>query len=123
VKLSATIVMLTGLGIAYWAYIRDTSIPSRFAETFRPIYLFSFNKWYWDELYSMVIVKPAFALGRLFWKGGDEGIIDRFGPDGAASIVVQGSGLAAKLQSGYLYTYALVMLIGLSAGATWVMTR
>jgi NADH-quinone oxidoreductase subunit L len=123
VKVSATIVMLTGLGIAYWAYIRDTSIPARFVATFGGLYRFLLNKWYWDELYSMVFVKPAFAFGRLFWKGGDEGIIDRFGPNGAAAIVAQGSGLAAKLQSGYLYTYALVMLIGLSAAATWVMTR
>ena len=123
VKMSATIVMLTGLGIAYWAYIRDTSIPGRFVATFGGLYRFLLNKWYWDELYNMVFVKPAFAFGRLFWKGGDEGIIDRFGPNGAAAIVAQGSGLAAKLQSGYLYTYALVMLIGLSAAATWVMTR
>ena len=123
VKLSATIVMLTGLGIAWWAYIRDTSIPGRFVATFGPIYAFLLNKWYWDELYNMIFVRPAFAVGRLFWKGVDEGVIDRFGPDGAAAVVAQGSNLAAKLQSGYLYTYALVMLIGLSAAATWVMTR
>ena len=123
VKLSATIVMLTGLGIAWWAYIRDTSIPVRFVATFGPIYAFLLNKWYWDELYNMIFVRPAFAVGRLFWKGVDEGVIDRFGPDGAAAVVAQGSSLAAKLQSGYLYTYALVMLIGLSAAATWVMTR
>ena len=123
VKLSATIVMLLGLAVAYWAYIRDTSIPARFVATFRPIYNFLLNKWYWDELYNMIFVRPAFAFGRLFWKGVDEGVIDRFGPNGAAAIVAQGSSLAAKLQSGYLYTYALVMLIGLSAAATWVMTR
>jgi NADH-quinone oxidoreductase subunit L len=123
VKWSATIVMLVGLGIAWWAYMRDTSIPGRFVATFGGLYRFLLNKWYWDELYNMLFVKPAFAFGRLFWKGGDEGIIDRFGPNGAAAIVVQGSGLATRLQSGYLYTYALVMLIGLSAAATWVMTR
>jgi NADH-quinone oxidoreductase subunit L len=123
VKLSATIVMLVGLGVAYWAYIREPGIPARFVATFRPIYDFLFNKWYFDELYSKLFVQPAFAFGRLLWKGGDEGIIDRFGPNGAAAIVAQGSSLAAKLQSGYLYTYALVMLIGLSAAATWVMTR
>ena len=123
VKLSATIVMLAGFAVAYWAYIRDTSIPGRFVAAFGGLYQFLLNKWYWDELYDRMFVKPAFAFGRLFWKRGDEGIIDRFGPDGAAAIVVRGSGLAAKLQSGYLYTYALVMLIGLSAAATWVMTR
>ncbi len=123
VKLSATIVMMTGLGIAYWAYMRDTSISKRFVATFHPLYDFLRNKWYWDELYDMLLVKPAFAFGRLFWKGGDEGVIDRFGPNGAAAIVAQGSRFAVKLQSGYLYTYALVMLVGLSAAATWVMAR
>ncbi len=123
VKMSATIVMVAGLGIAYLAYVRNTQIPARFVATFRPVYEFLLNKWYWDELYDKIFVKPAFAFGRLFWRGVDEGVIDRFGPNGAASIVAQGSTLAAKLQSGYLYTYALVMLIGLSAAATWVMTR
>jgi NADH-quinone oxidoreductase subunit L len=123
VKLSATIVMLLGLATAWWAYIKNPGIPARFVATFRPLYNFLLNKWYWDELYNMLFVKPSFAIGRLFWKGGDEGIIDRFGPNGAAAVVAQGSTLAAKLQSGYLYTYALVMLIGLSAAATWVMTR
>ena len=123
VKLSATIVMLLGLGVAYWAYIRDTSLPKRFVDNTGGLYKFLLNKWYFDELYSVLIVKPAFALGRLFWKGGDEGMIDRFGPNGLAATVAQGSQLAVKLQSGYLYTYALVMLIGLSAAATWAMTR
>jgi NADH-quinone oxidoreductase subunit L len=123
VKLSATIVMLLGLATAWWAYIKNPGIPARFVATFRPLYNFLLNKWYWDELYNMLFVKPSFAIGRLFWKGVDEGMIDRFGPNGAAAVVAQGSTLAAKLQSGYLYTYALVMLIGLSAAATWVMTR
>jgi NADH-quinone oxidoreductase subunit L len=123
VKLSATIVMLLGLATAWWAYIKNPGIPARFVATFRPLYNFLINKWYWDELYNMLFVKPSFAIGRLFWKGVDEGMIDRFGPNGAAAVVAQGSTLAAKLQSGYLYTYALVMLIGLSAAATWVMTR
>ena len=123
VKLSATIVMIAGLAAAWWAYIRDPSIPARFVSHFRGLYDFLFHKWYWDELYDKLFVRPAFTFGKLFWKGGDEAIIDRFGPNGAAAIVAQGSNLAAKLQSGYLYTYALVMLIGLSAAATWVMTR
>ena len=78
------------------------------------------NKWYWDELYDFVFVKPAFALGRLFWKAGDEGIIDRFGPNGSAAAVKFGSVLAGKLQSGYVYVYAFVMLMGLTAALTWV---
>jgi NADH-quinone oxidoreductase subunit L len=115
--------MLMGLGAAYWAYIRDPSVPKRFVDNTGGLYKFLLNKWYFDELCSVLIVKPAFAFGRLFWKGGDEGTIDRFGPNGLAATVAQGSRLAIKLQSGYLYTYALVMLIGLSAAATWAMTR
>lgn len=123
VKLSATIVMMVGLLTAWFAYIRSPETPAKVSNAIRPIYLFLLNKWYWDELYDRLFVRPAFAVGRLFWKGGDEGTIDRFGPNGAASIVAMGSRAAVKLQSGYLYTYALVMLLGLAAAATWVMTR
>ena len=85
---------------------------------------FVFNKWYFDELYDLVFVRPAFWLGRQFWKIGDIGIIDRFGPNGAAWLVARGSGLAQrKVQSGYLYSYALVMLLGLVGAVTWVIAR
>src|SRR3546814_919695 len=84
---------------------------------------FLLNKWYFDELYNVLFVKPAFALGRFFWKRGDEGTIDRFGPNGAAALVVIGGKYTRRMQSGYLYTYALVMLIGLSAAVTWAMVR
>jgi len=97
-------------------------IPGKFTAAFRPLYLFLLNKWYWDELYNVLFVKPAFAFGRFFWRTGDEGTIDRFGPNGIAAVVQRGSVLAVRLQSGYLYTYALVMLIGLAAAASWVMT-
>ena len=123
VKLSATIVMLIGLFFAWLAYIRDPGLPARVADSFRGPYRFLLNKWYFDELYDRMFVRPAFALGRLFWHGGDERVINRFGPDGAATLVAEGSRLAVRFQSGYLYTYALVMLIGLAAAATWAMTR
>ncbi len=123
VKLSATIAMLSGLLIGWLAYIRHPDFPAKFAETFRPLYLFSLNKWYFDELYNVVFVKPAFAIGRLLWKQGDEGTIDRFGPNGFAKLVKIGSAGAVRLQSGYLYTYAFIMLIGLTAALTWVVTR
>ena len=123
VKLSATIVMLIGLGIAWMAYIKDTSIPARFVAQFGGLYRFLLNKWYWDELYDFLFVRPAFALGRIFWKRGDQGLIDRFGPNGFAELVVEGNKLAARFQNGYLASYALVMLIGVAAAATWAMTR
>jgi NADH-quinone oxidoreductase subunit L len=123
VKLSATIVMLIGLGVAWLAYVKSPDLPAQFVARTGGLYRFLLNKWYFDELYDRVFVKPAFAFGRLFWHTGDEGTIDRFGPNGVASVVVMGSRAAVRFQSGYLYTYALVMLLGLAAAATWVMTR
>ena len=123
VKLSATFVMLVGLATAIQAYIRDTSIPARFVATFPQIHAFFYNKWYFDELYNAVFVKPAFWLGRVLWQRGEVGIIDRFGPDGAANLVAIGAAYARKVQSGYLYSYALIMLLGLVAAISWVMVR
>ncbi|HWK40846.1 MAG TPA: NADH-quinone oxidoreductase subunit L [Croceibacterium sp.] len=121
VKYAASIVMLIGLAIAWVAYIRDTSIPAKVAEQLGPVYRFLYNKWYFDELYNFLFVKPAFWLGRVLWKRGDEGIIDRFGPNGAAWVVEKGTVVARKVQSGYLTSYALVMLLGLVAAVTWVL--
>ncbi len=123
VKLSASIVMLLGLFGAWVAYIKSPSIPARFTATFGLLYKFLLNKWYFDELYHVLFVKPAFWFGRFFWKKGDEGTIDRFGPNGSAALVRFGSVLSGKLQSGYVYSYAFVMLIGLTAAVTWVIAR
>ncbi|WBH17567.1 NADH-quinone oxidoreductase subunit L [Sphingomonas radiodurans] len=120
VKLAATIVMLIGLAVAWMAYIWRTDIPARFTATFDVIYNFVAHKWYFDELYHLLFVRPAFALGRLLWHTGDEGTIDRLGPNGSAWVVAQSSRLAGRVQTGYVYTYAFVMLIGLTAAATWV---
>lgn len=121
VKLSATIVMLLGFGSAWYAYIRNPRFPAAVADQLGVIYQFVYNKWYFDELYNFLFVRPAFWLGRVFWKQGDVGIIDRFGPNGAAWVVVQGTRVAQKVQSGYLYSYALVMLLGLIGAVSWVM--
>ncbi|WP_076071083.1 NADH-quinone oxidoreductase subunit L [Sphingomonas montana] len=123
VKLSATVAMAVGFLLALWAYVLNTSIPGRVAATFGGLYAFLLNKWYFDELYAFLFVRPAFAIGRMLWKRGDQGTIDRFGPNGLARLVVGGGVLTRRLQSGYLYTYALVMLLGLAAAATWAMTR
>jgi len=121
VKLAPSIVMILGFLIATWAYMLDRSVPKRFVATFGGLYRFLLNKWYFDELYDILFVKPAFALGRFLWKRGDQGTIDRFGPNGAATLVRLTSAASVRLQSGYVYTYALVMLIGLAAAATWAM--
>ena len=123
VKLSSTIAMATGLLIAIYMYLISKDAPKRLADTFKPLYQFFLNKWYFDELYNFIFIKPAFWLGKQFWKIGDVGIIDRFGPNGAATMVKFGSAFAVRLQSGYVYTYALVMLLGLVAAISWMMVR
>jgi NADH-quinone oxidoreductase subunit L len=123
VKLAPGTVMIVGFLIALQAYIRHTDMPRRFVGQFGILHAFLLNKWYFDEIYDVAFVRPSVWLGRLFWKRGDEGTIDRFGPDGAAAAVRVGNVLTARLQSGYLYTYALVMLLGLAAAATWAMAR
>ncbi len=123
VKLASTVAMLTGLFTAWMMYIRKPGSAQALAGHFEPLYKFFLNKWYFDELYNLIFVKPAFWFGRLFWKGGDIGIIDRFGPNGSAAAVGLGSRIAVRMQSGYLYTYALVMLLGLVAAISWFMVQ
>jgi NADH-quinone oxidoreductase subunit L len=119
VKYAATIVMLMGLAIAYNNYIRRPEAAAGFVRQFSSIHTFVKNKWYFDELYDFLFVRPSIWVGRLFWKGGDEGTIDRFGPHGAAYAVGVGNRITYRLQSGYLYSYALVMLLGLIGAASW----
>jgi len=119
VKLTPTMVMLIGLWIAWNNYIRTPEAPLRFVQQFPAVYRFVSNKWYFDELYDFLFVRPALWLGRQFWHRGDEGTIDRFGPHGAAYAVGIGNRITARIQSGYLYSYALVMLLGLIGAASW----
>uniref|UniRef100_UPI0025E66192 NADH-quinone oxidoreductase subunit L n=1 Tax=uncultured Rhodoblastus sp. TaxID=543037 RepID=UPI0025E66192 len=113
------LMMLGGLGLAAYMYIFSPETPVRLAERFNPLYKFLLNKWYIDELYDFLFVRPAFWLGRLFWKGGDGAIIDRLGPDGVAARVVDGASWMGKLQTGYIYNYAFAMMLGLAAIITW----
>ncbi|WP_120715651.1 NADH-quinone oxidoreductase subunit L [Tsuneonella amylolytica] len=121
VKYAAFIVMVLGFVTAWYGYIRNTRFPGMVAEQLGPVYRFVFNKWYFDEFYNVLFVRPAFWFGDKFWKWIDKGTIDRFGPDGAAWAVAQGTVGAKRIQSGFLNTYALWMLIGLVAAITWVL--
>ncbi len=123
VKLTPGAVMLLGLFIAWRNYIRDPGAPARFVAAVPNLHRFLFNKWYFDELYDMLFVRPAQAVGRFFWHRGDEQTIDRFGPNGAAYAIAGSSQIASRLQSGFLYSYAFVMLLGLVGLVTWVMVR
>jgi NADH-quinone oxidoreductase subunit L len=111
---SPFIAMAAGLGLAWLYYIKAPWLPRATATVFKPIYLFFLNKWYFDELYDRMFVRPAFWIGRFLWKRGDGSVIDGFGPDGIASAVKGVSGQAVKLQTGYVYHYAFWMLIGVA---------
>jgi NADH-quinone oxidoreductase subunit L len=119
VSLSPSLFMLVGLLIAYYMYMVDRTAPARLAAEFPALYRFLLNKWYFDELYDFIFVRPAFALGRLFWKGGDGMIIDGFGPDGVSARVLDVARSAVRLQTGYVYHYAFAMLLGAAALTTW----
>ncbi len=113
------IVSLLGLGWAYLFYVRRTDLPGKLAAQFPDIYRFLLNKWYFDELYNWLFVQNAFRLGRIFWKIGDTGIIDRFGPDGIAMVTAKAAQRLRTVQSGYLYHYAFAMIVGIAVIVTW----
>ena len=119
VSLLPFLMMAGGFYVAYRMYVVDKTAPDRIAAANPLLYKFLYNKWYFDEAYDFLFVRPAFWLGRLFWKGGDGRIIDGIGPDGVAARVFDVSRNAVKLQTGYVYHYAFAMLIGVSAIATW----
>ena len=113
--------MALGLVLAYLYYIAMPWLPAATARAFRPIYLFLLNKWYFDELYDFLFVRPAKAIGRALWKGGDGAVIDGT-IDGTAKSVGWMTSKAVKLQTGYVYHYAFGMLIGLAAILTYIIT-
>jgi NADH-quinone oxidoreductase subunit L len=121
VKLAPFIAMILGFLVAYQFYIRSPETPKRLAEQHRGLYAFLLNKWYFDELYDFLFVRPVKRLGTFLWKTGDGRIIDGFGPDGVSARVVDVTNRVVKLQTGYLYHYAFAMLIGVAALVTWMM--
>ncbi|WP_425046173.1 NADH-quinone oxidoreductase subunit L [Primorskyibacter sp. S87] len=120
VKVSPFIAMLLGLGLSFWFYIVNPAIPARLAENQRPLYLFLKNKWYFDEIYDAIFVKPTMALGRFLWKRGDGNTIDGFLNGLAMGVVPFFTRLAGKAQSGYIFTYAFWMVLGIAALVTWM---
>ncbi|MCA0050759.1 NADH-quinone oxidoreductase subunit L [Mesorhizobium sp. B283B1A] len=121
VELSPFIAMLIGLALAWKFYIRSPEMPVNLAAQHRGLYAFLLNKWYFDELYDFLFVRPAKRLGHFLWKTGDGTIIDGLGPDGISARVVDVTNRVVKLQTGYLYHYAFAMLIGVAAFVTWMM--
>ncbi len=121
VPYAPTLMMIVGFATAWLFYIARPDIPKQLATTHEPIYKFLLNKWYFDEIYHFIFVRPAFWIGRVFWKQGDGRIIDGLGPDGIAARVQDITRQVVRLQSGYLYHYAFAMLLGVAGLVTWFM--
>jgi NADH-quinone oxidoreductase subunit L len=121
VEFGPFVATIVGFAIAYYYYVLHPDVPPVMAARGGFVYKFLYNKWYFDELYDFLFVKPTMRLGRFLWKFGDGTIIDGIGPDGIAARVLDTTGLTVRLQTGYLYQYAFVMLVGVVALATWFM--
>jgi NADH-quinone oxidoreductase subunit L len=121
IGLLPTVMMALGFLIAWHFYIRRPDIPVELARQHEVLYRFLLNKWYFDEIYEALLVRPTKRLGTLLWKGGDGWLIDGFGPDGVSARVLDVTRNVVRLQSGYLYHYAFAMLIGAAIFITWFM--
>ncbi|MBT4907329.1 MAG: NADH-quinone oxidoreductase subunit L [Rhodospirillaceae bacterium] len=119
VKILPIAVGVVGIVGAWFMYMVKPDWPARVAGAMGPVYRFVFNKWYFDELYDRVFVRPSFVLGRGLWKSGDGAVIDGVGPDGIAAAARDIAARASRLQSGFVYHYAFAMLIGLVVLASW----
>ena len=123
VKALIVVVAAGGIAAAWVSYVLRPSLPGRLAARFTRVYHFLYNKWYFDEIYEAVLVRPAKRLGFGLWKAGDGDVIDGLGPDGVAEATLGFSRRVRILQSGYVYHYAFTMLIGLVVLASWLLFR
>jgi NADH-quinone oxidoreductase subunit L len=119
ILITPTLVILS-IPIAYYLFVKNKEIPNQFAQFNKPLYNFLVNKWYFDELYDVIFIQSSKKLGFFFWKIGDIKIIDRFGPDGLSLLIKNLSLKASKFQSGFIYQYAFMILIGFSALLTFL---
>ena len=119
VILTPTLAMAAGFAVAWYFYITNPLVPFGLAKRFRGLYQFLLNAWYFDALYDAIFVRPAKRLGQFLWKTGDGTIIDGIGPDGVAACVIDITNRVVKLQTGYIYHYAFVMLVGVALLITY----
>jgi NADH-quinone oxidoreductase subunit L len=120
VKKMPLLMALTGIAMAYLLYMFRPGLPNFFKRVFAAPYLLFYNKWFFDELYDRLFVRSAKLLGYLFWKVGDQGIVDRFGPDGSAHASRRVAAIMSAFQTGYVFQYAFVMIITLISILSWL---
>jgi NADH-quinone oxidoreductase subunit L len=123
VPLLPTLMMILGFLLAVYMYIIDAKQPAKLAADHPILYRFLLNKWYFDELYDAIFVRPAMWIGRFLWHTGDQRIIDGLGPDGISARVLDVTRGVVRVQTGYLYHYAFAMLIGVAALVTFYLFR
>ena len=114
------ILVTIAIPISFYYFVTNIKILEDFKKTNLPLYNFLLNKWFIDELYEQIFIKPAKKMGSFFWKKCDQGIIDRFGPDGISKLIKKISNKASLFQTGFIYDYAFAMLIGLSILLTYL---
>ena len=117
------ILVILSIPIAYYLFVKNKNLLHQIANVNKPLYNFLLNKWYFDELYDLLIVNPSKKFGLFLWKFFDVKLIDGFGPDGISTLIKKFSLKANKFQSGYIYQYAFVMLVGFSALLTFLMVK
>ena len=121
--ISTPTLVIISIPIAYYLFLKNKNLPEQFVKINKPLYQFLINKWYFDELYDFIFVKPSKKLGLFLWKFFDLKIIDGFGPDGISALIKKFSVKANKFQSGFIYQYAFVMLLGFSALLTFLIVK
>tara|TARA_B100001564_G_scaffold3529_1_gene3071 strand:- start:233 stop:1180 length:948 start_codon:yes stop_codon:yes gene_type:complete len=117
------ILVTLSIPVAYYLFVKNKNLPEQIANINKPLYNFLLNKWYFDELYDTLIVNPSKKLGLFLWKFFDVKVIDGFGPDGISALIKKCSQKANKFQSGFIYQYAFIMLLGFSALLTFLIVK
>jgi NADH-quinone oxidoreductase subunit L len=122
-KFLPTVMGVSGILLAYVCYMWSRGLADKIAGAFRPLYQLFFRKWYFDELYDIVFVRNAWWIGRVFSTTGDRKLIDGWGPDGLSALSSRLGDRLSRFQSGYVYHYAFVMMIGLISIVTWLLYK
>jgi NADH-quinone oxidoreductase subunit L len=117
------ILVILSIPLSYYLFVKNKEIPKQISEGNKPLYNFLVNKWYFDKLYNVIFIQSSKKIGLFFWKFIDVKIIDKFGPDGISSLIKNLSLKAIKFQSGFIYQYAFIMLLGFSALLTFMILK
>ena len=117
------VLVISSIPVAYYLFVKNKNLPKQLANANKPLYQFLINKWYFDELYDFIIIRPSKKFGLFLWKFFDIKLIDGLGPDGISTFIKKCSLKANKFQSGFIYQYAFIMLLGFTALLTFLIVK